>query len=157
MRKPFSIILLILLLMPLLLSGCKANPVNAAENRSTLGTVNNFDGVTMTVQKGSISSTGLSLTFRNTGTHNGLFGESYALEICIDDTWYAVPYIIDNYAFTMIGYPLDPGATKTMDVDWNWLYGKLTAGNYRIIKSILDFRGSGDYDEYILAAEFSLK
>jgi hypothetical protein len=156
-RKPF-VILSILLLMSFLLSGCKANPVNAAENRSTLGVVNNLDGVTMTVQKGSTTSTGLSLVFRNTGQHNGLYGKAYSLDVLIEGIWYHVPYAVANGGtFVSIGYGLDPGATTYMDVDWSWLYGKLPAGDYRIIKGISDFRGSGDSDEYILAAEFSLK
>jgi hypothetical protein len=41
-------------------------------------------------------------------------------------------------------------------VDWEWLYGSLDSGDYRIAKDILGFRAAGDYDKFYLAAEFSI-
>lgn len=46
--------------------------------------------------------------------------------------------------------------TKT-DVDWNWLYGVLEPGRYRIIKPVDDFRGTGDFTMYYLGAEFEIE
>lgn len=47
--------------------------------------------------------------------------------------------------------------TAEWDVDWEWLYGKLSAGSYRIGKSIMDFRETGDYDTQIYYAEFEIQ
>lgn len=42
-------------------------------------------------------------------------------------------------------------------IDFEWLYGKLETGRYRIIKSITDLKGTGDYTDYAFAAEFNIK
>ena len=47
-------------------------------------------------------------------------------------------------------------ATTVWEIDWNWLYGELPAGKYRIGKEIMDFRGTGDYDTSIYFAEFEI-
>jgi len=39
-------------------------------------------------------------------------------------------------------------------VDWEWLYGSLDQGEYRIIKELLVMQEAGDYKSYYLAAEF---
>jgi len=46
------------------------------------------------------------------------------------------------------------GENEEWKVDWSWLYGSLDTGEYRIVKDILDFRKTGDYDKYYLAAVF---
>ncbi|TWH55848.1 hypothetical protein DesLBE_0021 [Desulfitobacterium sp. LBE] len=43
-----------------------------------------------------------------------------------------------------------------ISIDWGWLYGELESGDYRIVKDISDFRGTGDYEKYYLTAEFSV-
>ncbi len=42
------------------------------------------------------------------------------------------------------------------DVNWEWLYGVLAEGKYRIGKEITDFRDTGDYDSAIYYAEFEI-
>jgi len=77
------------------------------------------------------------------------------LEKKISGSWYQVPVVIEgNYGFDAIGYELASGGHGEWAVDWEWLYGSLETGEYRIVKDILDFRGSGEYDTYYLAAEF---
>ena len=45
--------------------------------------------------------------------------------------------------------------TGRWDVRWDWL-GELPAGEYRIGKKIMNFRGTGDYDEEMVYAEFAI-
>jgi uncharacterized cupredoxin-like copper-binding protein len=118
-------------------------------------TVNNFPGVNMTVKEGTFSSTGLTVVFENKSDKQCIYGEYFLLEKKIGESWYQVSVIIDgNFGFDSIGYNLAPGESKEWEVDWKWLYGTLEPGEYRIIKDILDFRGTGDFDTYYLAAEF---
>ena len=42
------------------------------------------------------------------------------------------------------------------EVNWEWLYGKLPEGKYRVGKEITDFRATGDYDTAIYYAEFEI-
>lgn len=120
-------------------------------------TVNNFNGVTMTIKKGSTSSTGLTVVFKNNSSSRCIYGADFGLEKDINHKWYQVPVVVEgNYAFNSIGYDLSSGKESELAVDWKWLYGSLGKGEYRIVKSISDFRGTGDYDTYYLATEFTI-
>jgi len=121
-------------------------------------TVNNLEGVTMTVKEGTVSSTGLTLTLENNSEKQCIYGEYFVLEKKLDGKWYEVPVAIEgNYGFDAIGYELNPGDRREWTVNWEWLYGSLEAGEYRIVKDILDFRETGDYDKYYLATEFAIE
>ena len=51
----------------------------------------------------------------------------------------------------------DPNNAETeWEVNWSRLYGELPAGSYRISKSVMDFRGTGDYDTKTYYAGFDL-
>jgi hypothetical protein len=53
-----------------------------------------------------------------------------------DGVWQDVPHVIDNYAFTAIGYiPNENGEVK-FTINWEWLYGKLPSGTYRLWKQV---------------------
>jgi hypothetical protein len=124
---------------------------------TTYETVNNFDGVNMIVKKGTDSSTKLTVAIENNSNSKCIYGEYFCLEKKINGRWHRVPVTMDgNYGFNDIGYNLASGATGEMVVDWNWLYGSLDTGEYRIVKDIMDFRGSGDYDTYYLDAKFTI-
>lgn len=124
---------------------------------TTYEIINNLDGVTMSVKEDTVSSKGLTVVLENNSNAQCIYSEDFLLEKKINDTWYQVPISIDgNYGFEGIGYDLNSGDNREWNVDWDWLYGILDAGEYRIVKEILDFRNTGDYDKYYLAAEFSI-
>ncbi|WP_246552286.1 M56 family metallopeptidase [Vallitalea pronyensis] len=124
---------------------------------TTYETVNNFDGVTMTLKEGTASSISLTLVIENNSSSYCTYGEYFWLEKKINGSWYQVPVAIDgDYAFHDIGYDLASGDNRELKVDWGWLYGDLDNGEYRIVKDILDFRSTGDYDKYYLTAGFTV-
>jgi hypothetical protein len=125
---------------------------------SQFESINDLEGVVMNVVEDSASSTGLKVLFENNSEKNCIYGSYYLLEAKISDKWYEVPVVFEgNYGFDSIGFPLDQSQTSEWSVEWEWLYGILDAGDYRIVKDILDFRGTGDFDTYYLAAEFSVE
>lgn len=120
-------------------------------------TINNFAGVTMIVKKGTESPIKLTVAFENNSNSQCIYGDYFCLEKKINGRWYQVPITIDgNYGFRAIGYNLASGDAGERAVDWNWLYGSLNTGEYRIVKDISDFRSTGDYDTYYLTAEFTI-
>lgn len=128
-----------------------------SDDSSKYGEVNKLEGVIMTVESETVSSTGLTVVFKNTSEMNCIYGEFYALEVKSGDRWVEVPITFDgNYGFSAIGYQLDNDGSSEWSTNWEWLYGVLEPGDYRIIKDILDFRDTGDYDQYYLSAEFSI-
>ncbi|MGM8216599.1 immunoglobulin-like domain-containing protein [Bacillaceae bacterium W0354] len=111
----------------------------------------------MTVVEGTVSPTGLTVLIEINSDKQCIYGEYFMLEKKIEGEWYQVPIEFeDNYGFNDIGYELNPSDIGEWIVDWDWLYGSLDPGEYRIVKDISDFREPGDYDKYNLAAEFTV-
>ena len=126
--------------------------------RTEHDSLNNFKDISMEVKEESISPQRLTLIFENKSNNEAIYGDYFLLEEKIDGQWYQVPVTFDgNYGFNDIGYGLGNGEIKDHELDWEWLYGSLDQGQYRIIKDLLDFRKAGDFDVYYLGAEFQIK
>ena len=67
-----------------------------------------------------------------------IYGEGYHLEVLNGDTWEDVPTIIEDWAFTDIGYTVPAEGESEEEINWEWLYGKLAPGTYRITKVLMD-------------------
>lgn len=59
-------------------------------------------------------------------------------------------------AWEDIAYLISNDDTTKMDLNWEYLYGRLNDGHYRIVKRVMDYRAPGDYDEYDICAEFDI-
>ena len=69
----------------------------------------------------------------------------------------AVPVALEGkYGFDSIAYMIAAGERTECELDWEWLYGELPAGEYRVEKAVHDFRGTGDFDEYTVYEHFVL-
>jgi len=68
-----------------------------------------------------------------------------------------LPYVIENAAFNEPAYNAPKDETAIWEAQWAWLYGELPKGTYRMIKDVMDFRGSGDFTKYYLADEFVIE
>ena len=113
----------ILLIFAALLAGCakeSAYQPSGAEN------------VTMTLS--DVTPTGAVVTIRDGNPDPFVYGEWYVIEEQKDGIWYEMKTKLTNYGFNEIGWLTDENGALTMDVDWEWLYGKLPAGHYRILK-----------------------
>ena len=154
MKRKF--ISIIILLVSILLVAC-ANE-NTTDWKSTKhDVVNNFEGVSMNPKKASISSTELTVIFDNKSDKQVMYSEDILLEKKIDGDWYQVPTIIDDYGFNDIAYVLPPATKEELTIDWEWLYGSLDNGEYRIVKTVWNVNDSGGSAEYYLAAQFLIE
>ena len=112
-----------ILIMLALLAGCakeSAYQPTGAEN------------VTMALS--DVTPTGAVVTIQDCNPEPFVYGEWYVIEQEKDGLWYEVKTKITDYGFNEIGWLTDDNGQLTMDVNWEWLYGKLPAGHYRILK-----------------------
>ena len=77
------------------------------------------------------------------------------------ETWTQEQGWIEAPCFAEVGWTQEAWMIPMNDtcewkVNWEWLYGTLSEGKYRIGKDITDFRGTGDYDNAIYYAEFEI-
>lgn len=128
---------------------------NIAQRPSDFHTPDTLEGVTMEVTYAT--PRGANLVFANDTDLEIEYGDDYSLQAYVDGAWYNVEYIIDNAAFNAIAYTVPQNGTRSWGVRWNVFHGELPPGEYRIIKSVMDFRGTGDYTTYQLAAEFTVE
>lgn len=107
----------------------------------------------------NISAVGATLVFdqydADAPTGSLEFGEDFAIETSNNGKWEEVSVVVEgNYGFHDVAYMITAGERQETELDWEWLYGELSPGEYRIKKVIHDFRGTGDFDEHIVYASF---
>lgn len=115
----------------------------------------------VTLYSENVTKTGMTLKIEQFGgNHTGDLqtGEWYKLEKTVGDNWQEVetnPLI--DYAWNMVAYGIKKNDITEFKVEWEWLYGKLSPGYYRLSKEIMDFRATGDYDKEIYEVYFTIE
>lgn len=109
----------------------------------------------------NITPTGATLVFNqyDAKTPKGelIYGEDFVIEVLKDGKWEEAPITVEgDYAFYDIGYNLPCEEISEKEMDWEWLYGELAPGEYRIGKSVIDLIESGNFDKYMAYAHFIL-
>ena len=139
------------------LSGCGRSNDGAAASDSSV----QYDwGITLKTE--NVTPTGLTLVCTQSGGENVVqleTGSSFVVQKMKKFKWKDVDYIIkkDEVGWTMEARILPKESTGKLEVDWEWLYGKLPSGDYRIGKEFMNFRGTGDFDKDIVYAEFTIE
>lgn len=114
-------------------------------------------GLTLSVK--DVMNTGLTLVCTQQGGNpDGEIdcGEDYQLLVLDGETWRDVPTVIESYGFNCLAHWIPKGQDTEFPISWEWLYGKLPAGTYRLVKGFMNFRGTGDYDTAGYWVEFEI-
>lgn len=115
-------------------------------------------GLSVTVE--DITENGLKLKFTQSGgspTGELETGTDYYIEYNNDGIWEEVEPVIDSYGWDSLAYKIKADGETTFDIDWEWLYGSLKEGQYRLVKSVMDFRDTGDFDEKLYYTIFVIE
>ena len=84
-------------------------------------------------------------------------GAAYTLETMVDDEWQPVETKAgEPLVWNSMAYGIKKNDITEMHVDWQYAYGNLKLGSYRLRKEIMDFRASGDYDTEMYEAYFTI-
>ena len=110
----------------------------------------------MYLKEGTLSPTGATFVLNNLTNNEYTFGDPYTLQRKTNGGWEDIEIIIENYGFDSIGHMLPAKENKEVFVDWEWLYGELSPGDYRIYKDALFVRSPGDYDTFPLYTAFTI-
>lgn len=84
----------------------------------------------------NVSPSGATIKIKDNNKHPYIYGEGYVIQKYENGKWQDVKTIIKNYAFNDMGYIVDKNNVVTFNINWEWLYGKLLYGKYRIIKYV---------------------
>lgn len=115
----------------------------------------------ITLEAENINPTGITIKCTQYGgepTGELQTGSWYILENWTQENgWKEVDYILQgDIGWTLEAWMIPVDSTSEWEVNWEWLYGELPTGHYRIGKEIMDFRATGDYDTAIYYAEFEI-
>lgn len=150
------------LFVGLALAGCS----NSMENEANMPAIDkdeaqpNTWGITLEAE--NVTPTGLTIVCRQSGGENVSelhTGSYYVLQRSEGAEWVDVAYLPQDYdiAWTSEAWIIQKDGTTKWDVNWEWLYGELPTGEYRIGKTITNFRGPGDSDSEMVYAEFTIR
>lgn len=118
--------------------------------------INSPDEWGLTLSVSSVTPTGATLIFKQSGgnpTGELMTGSHYRLE----DKNGELPYIVEgDVAWTAEAYRIQKDGEIQMQANWEWLYGTLEPGTYRIYKGVMDWREAGDSDSKEYFAEFTI-
>ena len=156
----------VLIMVVVMMAGCgnsnsaeETNGVDSqmTENETDTDVPSSLDGVTMEVTEYSDTSVTVRIT-NDTDMNIRCGGEDFCLKILDGETgeWRDLDTVIDDYAFFEEAYMIQKDSPYEMVINFEWLYGKLEPGRYQIVKTVMDFRGTGDYTNYVYAAEFDI-
>ena len=112
----------------------------------------------------NIDQKGLTVVFNQSGgnaTGELGTGDYFSLEINDNGEWKKVPMIEHPegvaVCFNDILLSVFPESETEVETNWEFYYGELPCGIYRIEKEVMDFRGTGDYEQVKFYAEFVLE
>ena len=83
-----------------------------------------------------VSSTGATVTIKDTNKEPYVYGEWYKIEKYDDGKWIDIKTVISDYGFIEIGYLTNKDGEVEFVIDWEWLYGELPSDRYRILKQV---------------------
>ena len=146
------IILILSVLLTLSLFGCAEKPT---EDTST-AVETDIWGITLSTE--NVTPSGMTLKIiQSGGEFEGEleYGSDFTLEVRQNQEWVTVEPQKD-VAWTLVAFMLPENQTTKLDINWNFIYGELPAGHYRLCKEFMDFIDTGKYTTRTYYAEFTL-
>ena len=121
--KRFVALFLVLVCAAAMLAGCQAAD---AEQPDVVENV--------TIQIGDVTPSGATVTITDTNETPYIYGQWYKIQRKTDQGWQDVAPVIKDYGFEDIGYFPNANGQVKFTIDWQWLYGQLPSGTYRLWK-----------------------
>lgn len=139
---------------------CMISFAGCGQHEKTEATLPDKWGITLETR--DVTSSGLTLVCRQSGGEDVYelnTGSFYGIQKLQDGQWADVEYLPQEYeiAWTSEAWIIQREGTTEWDINWSWLYGQLPSGEYRMVKSITNFRGPGDYDQEPFYANFRVE
>ena len=92
----------------------------------------------VTLSVSNIKTTGLTLKI--TRTDNSLsmvtIGDDFIVEAETEEGWAPLDYLNDNFILSDVAQIIPTVGGASIDIDWQWIYGTLPPGKYRLVKTI---------------------
>jgi hypothetical protein len=125
----------------------KGTKFNCTINVKEVPDLNEVDGVTMIIKKGTLTKTGATVIIIDTNKHKHYYGAEYRIDVKNNDSWKEVEKIGPAH-FTAIAYLVDKNNKLELKQEWSNIYGELSEGEYRIVKDVCVNEGCIEKKEF---------
>lgn len=99
--------------------------------------LNEIEGVSMVIKDGTLTRTGATIVITDISGRDNAYGSEYRIDKNSRGEWKELDVVVEGeYGWNSIGYLVGEDGKLELKVNWEWLYGKLKNGEYRIVKSI---------------------
>lgn len=95
-----------------------------------------LENVSMKIKDGTLTKTGATVIITDTSNLDHTYGVEYRLEKFENNEWIKLKMKPETYAWTLVGYFVDENNELEMEHDWDYLYGELESGHYRLVKNL---------------------
>ena len=132
--------------------------LGSTKNNEKSSTVINNNFVSLKVKKNTLTNSKAIFILVNQTDEVYEYGEGFEIEKEKNGKWYKLNPI-DNYAFHSIAYELNAKEEKEIEFDWEFGYGSLPSGKYRIVTHVSSSlnRPTKPSDYVYIAAEFIIE
>jgi len=150
--------LIVVLMFCLILVGCSEEIVDLVNIGDKSKYVVRDDLIDFKLEDKSLNKTGATFVLVNNTKETYIYSLSYFLEHEKDGVWYDLK-LVNEVAFNLPAFYLNASESNEIEIDWEFAYGKLSAGKYRVIKEVfLDLDKAIDESDYVyIGAEFIIK
>jgi len=134
-----------------------SNRSNSYNTETPYAVVNDLEGVTLEIKEKTLSDNGLTLVIKNRTSRGYMFSPTYCVEQEINGQWHRASYVTNIVRWQGSDHLEVVGnSINELEINWEWLYGNLSSGNYRIIKSCVYLNSPGEWVGHQLSAEFRI-
>ncbi len=153
--KKTIIAILICGIMILGITGCGSSKhdVNVGYKSNVEVVKNN---ITLSLKEGTLKDTGATFILKNSSDITVLYGNPYWIEKETDGKWSKVK-TVEDMNFTLPEFGLLPKETKEFNINFEYGYGKLAFGKYRLVKDITVEYEDDTRESFNVTAEFTIE
>ena len=101
----------------------------------------------MTIKKGTLTKTSAIVIITDINKQKYDYGTSFRIDVKENDSWEEVEKIGPAH-FTAIAYLVDENKKLELKQNWSHIYGKLSKGEYRIVKDVCVNEGCIEKKEF---------
>ena len=149
-KKRFLIVVICIILFVIIALLFDKN--NNYLNEGKYAKENLAENVTMEIMDDALTNTGTKVIITDLSNNDNTYGKDYSIERYENNKWVELKKLENNAVTTMEGYEVNEDNILIMEINWEKIYGTLTSGRYRLIKTV---RNSFSDKKYILV-EFNL-
>ena len=114
--------------------------------------------VTLSLKEGTLTQEGATFIIKNNSEYNYNYGSAYEIEVKKEGQWKSIE-LKEPLTWTEIAFILKAKESNEINIDFNYGYGELSKGEYRLVKTVnkeqIDPRGT--VQTKIIYAEFEIK